>query len=267
MLYESSGLRFFPASTLQEWQDHIKNITKLTNQEPYAGTSATTAPDLDDFNLEFADDVLVPVLTDSDPVPDLFQHRLRVGENPTGASIISLRTVAEKVLAKILICASHPYDSSQRKQTLLYVGGEGGVGKSQIIKAIVAAMDLIHRKDEIILMAPTGAAADVIGGSTYHTSLGISLNRYRRTGVGPRVRRLWSRKTIMVIDEVSMVDLSALSIINTHSKIARSLDRSSPDLFGGLPIVILMGDFHQFPPVQGQALWKHPRNELDQDGL
>jgi hypothetical protein len=70
----------------------------------------------------------------------------------------------------------------------------------------------------------------------------------------------------MIIDEVSMIDLSALSIINTHSKVARSLDRSSPDLFGGLPVVILMGDFYQFPPVQGQALWKAPTNDTEQDG-
>ncbi|KAJ5318263.1 hypothetical protein N7476_004683 [Penicillium atrosanguineum] len=276
-LYESSGLSFFPASTLQEWKDHIKNITNLTDQDLYTETSATTVPDLHDFNLEFVDDVLVPVLTDSAPLPDLLQYRLRVDQNPTVAAITSLvcemvplnekqRIVVEKVLAKALIYANHPYDPSQRTQILLYVGGEGGVGKSQIIKAIVTAMDLIHRKNEIILMAPTGAAADVIGGSTYHTSLGISLNRYRRTGVGPRVRRLWSRKTIMIIDEVSMVDLSALSIINTHCKIARSLDRSSPDLFGGLPIVILMGDFYQFPPVQGQPLWKMPRSETDQEG-
>lgn len=105
-------------------------------------------------------------------------------------------------------------------------------------------MDLIHRKNEIILMAPIGAAANVIRGGTYHTSLRISLNRYRRTGVGQRVRRLWSRKTIMIIDEVSIVDLSALSIINTHYKSARSLNRSSLDLFSGLPIVILIGDFY-----------------------
>jgi hypothetical protein len=195
-----------------------------------------------------------------------------VGQNPTAFSVTSLvreliplnekqRVVVEKVLTEILNCTNHPYDQSQRRQTLLYVGGEGGVGKSQIIKATAAAMDLIHRKNEIVLMAPTGAAADVIGGSTYHTSLGISLNRYRRTGVGQRVCRLWSQKTVMIIDEVSMVDLSALSIINTHCKIARLLDRSSPDLFGGLPVVILMGDFYQFPPVQGQPLWKLPRNK------
>jgi PIF1 helicase. len=70
----------------------------------------------------------------------------------------------------------------------------------------------------------------------------------------------------MIIDEISMVDLAALSIINTHCKTARSLGRSSTDLFGGLPVVILMGDFHQFPPVQGQPLWKFPRNDTEQDG-
>jgi hypothetical protein len=91
-------------------------------------------------------------------------------------------------------------------------------------------------------MAPTGAAADNIGGNTLHTSLGI--------------------------DEVSMMDLSMLSVINNHCKTARSLDRGSPDFFGALPIVILMGDFFQFPPVRGPALWKEPRrgNAEDEDG-
>lgn len=84
----------------------------------------------------------------------------------------------------------------------------------------------------------------------------------------PRVRRLWSRKTIMIIDEVSMVDLSTLSMVDNHCKIARSLDRTSTDFFGGLPIVILMGDFFQFPPVRGPALWKEPRtgNNEDENG-
>jgi hypothetical protein len=276
-LYESTGLQSFPVFTLQDWKTRLQDITKAANQDTQPGMPTATASDLDDFNLGLADDVLVPILTESDLSLDLQHRRSEIGQNPTGASLISLvrdiiplnekqGLVVERVVSNLLACINHPYDSSMRKQNLLYVGGEGGVDKSQIIKAIVAAMDLVHRKDEVILMAPTGAAADIIGGSTYHTSLGISLNRYRRGGVGPRVRRLWSRKTVMIIDEVSMIDLSALSIINTHCKIARSLDRSSPHLFGGLPVVILMGDFHQFPPVKGQALWKHPRNDTEQDG-
>lgn len=47
----------------------------------------------------------------------------------------------------------------------------------------------------------------------------------------------------MIVDEVSIVDLSMLSVINNYCKIARSLDRGSPDLFGSLPIVILIGNF------------------------
>ena len=44
--------------------------------------------------------------------------------------------------------------------------------------------------------------------------------------VASRVRKLWSKKTIMIIDEVSMMGLSMLSAINGQCKIARSLDRT-----------------------------------------
>ena len=81
----------------------------------------------------------------------------------------------ERVLSAALAWGDHPYNASKRDQMLLYVGGEGGVGKSQVIKAIVAGMDLIDRKSKVILMAPTGAAADNISGNTYYTSLGITL--------------------------------------------------------------------------------------------
>jgi hypothetical protein len=142
--------------------------------------------------------------------------------------------VIETVLSRALAWVDHACDASKRDQQLLYVGGEGGVGKSQIIKVIVAGMDLVHRKEEVVLMAPTGAAADNIRGNTY--------------------RKLWSRKTVIDIDEVSMTDFGMLSTINNQCKIARFIDSSSPDLFGGLPLVILMGDFHQFSPVGSPAL-------------
>jgi hypothetical protein len=69
----------------------------------------------------------------------------------------------------------------------------------------------------------------------------------------------------MIIDEISMTDLSMLSTINNQCKIAKSLDRSSTDLFGGLPVVIFIGDFYQFPPVRGPALWEEPREGRDED--
>jgi len=53
----------------------------------------------------------------------------------------------------------------------------------------------------------------------------------------------------MIVDEVSIVNLGMLSVIDSYYKTARSLGRGSTDLFGGLLVVILMGDFFQFLPV------------------
>ena len=47
----------------------------------------------------------------------------------------------------------------------------------------------------------------------------------------------------MFVDEVSIIDLTIISVIDNHCKIAKSLDRSSTDLFGGLPVVIFISDF------------------------
>jgi hypothetical protein len=63
-------------------------------------------------------------------------------------------------------------------------------------------------------MAPTGAAANNIGGNTYHTSLGILINRSQTSMATSRVGKLWSHKIIMLIDEVSMMDLGMISVID-----------------------------------------------------
>jgi PIF1-like helicase len=146
--------------------------------------------------------------------------------------------------------------------------GEAGVGKSWAIKGIMAGMDLLSRKNEVIVMGPTGTAADNIGGSTCHTALGIGIGKKQKPDVAPRVKRLWAKKTIMVIDEVSMVSLDTLALINRQCKAAKAQAVTSPDLFGGLPIVIFMGDFFQFCLVRGRALWQDPRpgNEDDATG-
>jgi hypothetical protein len=47
----------------------------------------------------------------------------------------------------------------------------------------------------------------------------------------------------MFIDEISIIDLTMLSVVNNYCMTARSIDRSSPNLFGGLPVVILIVDF------------------------
>jgi len=269
-----SGLRYFPNTTLEQWKLQIKGLTDLNGLGNMEAEERTAF--VNDLGLDLGDGILHPILNSVEGIQNLAHRRSQVGSNPSGETLTMIvsedlplnqkqRLIVEQVLSEALTWKDYAYDASKRKQKLLYVGGEGGVGKSQIVKAIVAGMDLIFRKDEVILMAPTGVAADNISGNTCHTALGIGLGKKQKPTVSPRVRKLWSNKTIMFVDEISMVDLSMLSKINNQCKIAKSLDRSSPDLFGGLPIVIFMGDFYQFPPIRGPALWKEPRKDNDED--
>jgi hypothetical protein len=126
-------------------------------------------------------------------------RRAQLGDNPTGNSLTALisqdiplntkqKLIVEKLLSEAISWADHLYDPSRRKQLLLRITGEGGTGKTHIPKAIEAAMDILGRKHEIILTAPTGAAADTLDGNTCHTSLAITLSY--KAAMTNRVRRL-----------------------------------------------------------------------------
>ena len=58
-------------------------------------------------------------------------------------------------------------------QLKMYLGGKGGTGKSQVIKALTDFFEMNNEKHRIILLAPTGPAAALLSGSTYHSALGI----------------------------------------------------------------------------------------------
>lgn len=103
--------------------------------------STAQIPDFDDFNINTIDNVLAPVLIDSEPVSELVQRCSWVGQAPTGtllahlvSEVISLnekqRVVVTKVLSDALKWADFLYNAARRAQCLIYVGGEGGIGKS-----------------------------------------------------------------------------------------------------------------------------------------
>ena len=272
----SSRLQLVTENVMQQWEAQLAaSSSSDIDDDPvgtYMGFTGSASTDVNDDGLR---PTLQSILSESElENVDHFCDLLR--EDPSASMVIDLisrqyplnrkqRLVAERVISEALAWKDHPFDASKRNQSLVYIGGEGGTGKSQIVRAVVAAMILLGRLEEIMLMAPTGAAADNIDGNTYHTSLGISIGNKSSRAASQRIQRLWAKKTIMIIDEISMADLQSLSKINNRCKIARSLPVDSPDLFGGLPVVIFMGDFYQFPPVRGLPLWREPRENHQEE--
>ncbi|XP_044714638.1 PIF1-like helicase domain-containing protein [Hirsutella rhossiliensis] len=60
----------------------------------------------------------------------------------------------------------------------------------------------------------------------------------------------WQDKEVLVIDEVSMLGARTLHAVNERLCQLRGSQRD----FGGIPIVLFCGDFHQFRPVQERSI-------------
>jgi hypothetical protein len=132
------------------------------------------------------------------------------------------------------------------EQMLLAVAGEGSVGKTRVIQAVELGFELL--------------AAYNIGGRTIHTALSIDVFDRARPTIKPQTYSLWQGKTTLFIDEISMVSLTMLNTINQQCNRIRAVGKDSTAILGALPIVIFMGDFHQFAPIKAQPLWQTPKN-------
>ena len=58
-------------------------------------------------------------------------------------------------------------------QLLLVIRNKSNIDKSQVIKAISQAYDIIGKSNSIFITTPTGAVANNISGSTLYIAFGI----------------------------------------------------------------------------------------------
>ena len=144
-------------------------------------------------------------------------------------------------------------------QRLIYMGGEGGTGKTRVIQAIVYYFSINQKRHELLLAAPTGSAACLINGETIHRLLKISTFAKQKVtkGTASRIRKLqtmWRNVRFLIIDEVSMLSQDMLNKISQALQLAK--DNQLP--FGGIT-VLFSGDFAQLPPIKGLALYQQSR--------
>jgi hypothetical protein len=70
------------------------------------------------------------------------------------------------------IIANH-VSAPTTEQLKMYLGDMGGTGKSQVIKALIHFFSERNKNHRFAVLAPTGMAAPLLNGSTYHKALGI----------------------------------------------------------------------------------------------
>ena len=158
-------------------------------------------------------------------------------------------------------------DERGTAQLCQFIGGEGGTGKSRIIEAIAALFAGKGMSSRLLITATSGTAAARVDGITIHSACGFSKDsssrRPRNTAVdglrpseasdlfidGQR-RMGWQEKWLLIVDEVSMLGARTLYAVDEQLRKLRGCRED----FGGVPIVLFSGDFHQFRPVQERSI-------------
>jgi len=141
------------------------------------------------------------------------------------------------------------------EQLMMYLGGMGGTRKSQVIKSLMHFFKCRNESHRFVVLAPTGTAAALLQGSTYHLFLGMPIDgqetlRNEATNNAQVKTRLDGVEYIF-IDEVSMVACD--NNYKISSQLAKALNESGL-LYGGINI-IFADDFVQLPPVFGYPLY------------
>ena len=138
----------------------------------------------------------------------------------------------------------------------LFLTGSAGTGKSFTIKSIVNYFDI--NNISYGLTALTGCAAVLINGQTIHSFLGLGISRNLKEIIKNLEKFKKQLEIIrnvksLIIDEISMMDDELFELINQLLKTVRKTDK----IFGGIQ-VILVGDFHQLPPINNNYCFNSP---------
>ena len=167
--------------------------------------------------------------------------------------IFSLNSEQERAFR---IVANHA-TMAQPSQLKMYLGGMGGTGKSQVIKALTSFFEKRNESHHIMILAPTGSAAALLNGSTYHSVLGMTIANNKQDFAGnehstmAQVKARLDGVDYIFLDEVSMLACHDLYKISAHIAKARN---TADAPFGGINM-IFAGDFAQLPPVGGDSLY------------
>jgi len=136
----------------------------------------------------------------------------------------------------------------------LYVSGEGGTGKSYLIKTIKCWIKQNLKKDTAIA-AFTGIAAFNINGLTVHRLLQLPVEhgqipKYKQLSdhVLKILRAELKNVILFIIDEVSMI--SNLTLKYIHLRLSEIFDIiDCDDGWFGKKHILLFGDLLQLPPI------------------
>ncbi len=194
-------------------------------------------------------DGFVKVLT-SFALDRLRKHGIDISRGLQDPQLFILHTTIERYTLNdeqtraFTLVARHLHHHEQRPLRM-YLGGMAGTGKSRVLKALMGFLEDRGETHRFVVLGPTGASAALVGGSTYHSMLGLAINDENSSMTSlEKIRGRLLLVDLIFIDEVSMI--SCLAMFFIHTQLTKAFGDATLS-FGGKS-VIFAGDFAQLPP-------------------
>lgn len=131
----------------------------------------------------------------------------------------------------------------------VFVTGRAGCGKSDAVRCMIKCLEAAGTS--FAVAAPTGIAAEQVGGVTIHSLVSLNEDLEIETCI-ERAKKYKKKELsalqVLIIDEVSMLSEE------TFVKVLRILRAVRVQL----PLLVLVGDFLQLPPIKGTLLLESP---------
>ncbi|GMF26422.1 unnamed protein product [Phytophthora fragariaefolia] len=148
------------------------------------------------------------------------------------------------------------------KQTIGFLGGLPGAGKSRVIGSIQSLADEWKSSDAAVTAAYQGVAAQAANGKTIHKLFGWSVNKRKRWTPTTARKERFAKVKLFILDEISTCDIGILGKVDATPRILLNC----PDkLFGGIH-VLFVGDWLQQLPVAGQPAFLSSGEILSSSG-
>lgn len=162
-------------------------------------------------------------------------------------------------------------------QLIMYLGGEGGTGKSKVIKAVTELFQILGRSDKLKKAACTGTAAGNIDGVTLAHTFDQQMsspevhkksrksrdddnddNTVSMQFLNRLTKKIGTKIEMMILDEASMISLGDLS--RWDARLKQVVTNSGDKPFAGVHI-LFASDFLQYAPVIHTALFRTPQKD------
>src|SRR5687768_15769183 len=145
------------------------------------------------------------------------------------------------------------------KPLTIILSGVAGSGKSTLINTLVTAIRKITQKtNSVYVCGPTGSAAFNAGGETCHHLFNIQ-GKLENSDLSPHALLTLVAKledtVALIVDERSMVSSLLLGTMEDYCRQAAFNGTNNDLSWGGLPIIMLVGDDHQLPSIDEGAFY------------